>query len=76
MYFSSTTKNVDVKDIYAIIQMEVFLFGSPKEKTDAPLRNTEGSLFLLKDGTLHFSNEKNNRILGQYMFEILGLNAE
>lgn len=69
MYFSSTNKDVDVKDIYAMIQMDIFLFGSSDEKTDAPLGCTEGSLFLLKDGTLHFSSEKNNEVLRDYMCE-------
>lgn len=52
-------KEIDVKDIYATIQFHIDLFANTKDgKTDAPAGNTDGNLFLLRDGTLHFSNEK------------------
>ena len=61
---------VNVKDIYAIIQIRTDLFVDKKmQKTDMPYGIAEGTLFLLRDGTMRYSDAKPEWIAMKIMSE-------
>ena len=57
MFLPCYNKEVNVKDIYAIIQVRVDLFADKKTQiTEMPHGISEGTLFLLRDGTMRYSD--------------------
>lgn len=59
MYLPCNNSAVNVKDIYAIIQIRTDLFVDTKmQKTDMPHGIAEGTLFLLRDGTMRYLDSK------------------
>lgn len=70
MLLPCNNSEINVKDIYAIIQIRTDLFADTKmQKTAMPYGTAEGTLFLLRDGSMRYSDSKPEWITMNIMSE-------
>lgn len=70
MYLPCNNSEINVKNIYAIIQIRTDLFVDvDMQESDTPHVIAEGTLFLLRDGTMRYSDSKPEWITMKIMSE-------
>ncbi|MBS5725660.1 MAG: hypothetical protein KHW59_07770 [Clostridiales bacterium] len=70
MHLLNGKREIPVRDIQALISIGFELFPEPETgKTVMPVRIRKGTIFLLRDGSLHFSNQEPDWIKMQILAE-------